>query len=634
MKLRRALGPMALALLATTATRASRAGYVGEIDGAPVRLEITETSIGAWHIDNRNQKTWDDGYGEWINHLNVVLAWKAWQAGVRLDTATYFNTPARGDLAPGERNAIYPYHFRDQYLLAPGVPAKMYVTYASPKLEATLGDAYVAFGRGLVLSIRKVDELAVDTSLQGAKVVGRLAPFTLTGVVGLSNPVRIDEASGAALRDADPSVIGRSQVGWTRDVITGGRAEAKLGTTTVGIHAADVIRDRSGLPGPLKGYDWNTDPNGPFTETPTLKAKQIQAIGASIAVPKLSDAFPLNLYLEWAMQHRVSWENVNAPESGDKARGVAAYGAASYTAGIVTTTLEGKHYRGFYAIPANLNRSYYSDFAGAIVYNAPPSVELITQDSLFDNSCTSGGRARVDVRPKKGFAVFASGAYFANWGEQGSLPTACYQGSGFGLTHNWDPAKDSAETKPLRNDIYDGYAGFELRSQRESSYVLATGGVRRDTKAQGPAANEGDFYHETWLQFDAVKMLDADWAIELQGWHRNRYEKDHGWREGEDYLSLKRGSKQAFYVGHEYTSDPAKVKAGAPLTSGGHRNADGQIVGATQHYLNVGAQFRFSDAVQLRVFAGQQRPALKCVAGVCRNFPAFEGAKAEIVVRY
>lgn len=623
MKLRRALGSLGLGLLVTCAGRSARAAYVGEVDGAPLRLEITETSVGAWHADNRNQKTWDDNYGEWINHLNVVLAWKAWQAGVRFDTATYFSTPTKSEYGPSDQRSVYPYHFRDQYLTSPGVPAKLYVTYASPRFELTLGDGYVSFGRGLVLSIRKVDELAVDTSLQGAKVVARFAPFTFTAVAGLSNPVRIDEASGATLRDPDPKVVGGTQVGWTRDVITGARVEAKLGTATLGVHAADILRDRSGLPAPLKGYDWQTDPNGPFVETPTLKAKQIQAGGISLAIPKVADKFPLNVYLEWAMQHRVSWEGIPLAESGDRARGVAAYGSASYSAGAVTATFEGKHYRGYYAVPANLNRSYYGDFAGAIVYNAPPNVELITQDSLFDNSCTTGGRARVDVRPTKGYVMYASGAYFANWGEQGSLSTACYQGGGFGLTHAFDPATDSADTKPLRNDIVDGYVGLEYRAQRESSYVVATAGARRDTKAQGPAPGEGDYYRETWFQFDAVKVVNDDWAVELQGWHRKRYEKDHGWNEGEDYLSLKRGSKQAFYVGHEYSSDPSKVKQGSFLQ-----------YGSMQHYLNVGAQFRFTDSVQLRLFGGQQRPALKCVAGVCRNFPAFEGAKAEVVVRY
>ena len=35
----------------------------------------------------------------------------------------------------------------------------------------------------------------------------------------------------------------------------------------------------------------------------------------------------------------------------------------------------------------------------------------------------------------------------------------------------------------------------------------------------------------------------------------------------------------------------------------------------------------------IRTFVGQTRPALRCVSGVCRQFPAFEGAKLEVVVR-
>jgi len=31
---------------------------------------------------------------------------------------------------------------------------------------------------------------------------------------------------------------------------------------------------------------------------------------------------------------------------------------------------------------------------------------------------------------------------------------------------------------------------------------------------------------------------------------------------------------------------------------------------------------------------GQQRGALKCVSGVCRFFPAFEGARTELIFRY
>ena len=55
---------------------------VGDVDGDPVRLDITETSYLKYHVDNRNDvnrndvdKRLDDNYGEWLNRFNVSAAW-------------------------------------------------------------------------------------------------------------------------------------------------------------------------------------------------------------------------------------------------------------------------------------------------------------------------------------------------------------------------------------------------------------------------------------------------------------------------------------------------------------------------------------------------------------------------------
>jgi hypothetical protein len=292
------------------------------------------------------------------------------------------------------------------------------------------------------------------------------------------------------------------------------------------------------------------------------------------------------------------------------------------TTGPVTTTLEGKHYRGYYPVGVYADRTHYGAF-NAVQYNSLPTVELITQDSLFDNSCTSGGRMRVDARIRPGYLLYASMAYFANWGERST--TQCMAPGGLGLTHTYNAAVDTQpNSAPLRNDIYDGYLGIEMRSSVDSSYGLITGGIRRDVRAEGATTGaQADYYRETWLQFDVVKTLSLDWAVEVQGWHRRRFDIDHSWIEGEDYVGLKNTSKRAIFLGHEYTTNPINVKPGSFLATD-----------TTQHYLNIQGQYRFTDDLQLRVFVGQQRAALKCVSGVCRQFPAFEGAKAELVVRY
>ena len=78
-------------------------------------------------------------------------------------------------------------------------PAKIFARYTGKNLELTAGDAYVQFGRGFVLSLRKVDELGIDTTVRGGKLTFTSDPFAFTIVGGILNPTRIDEATGRAL---------------------------------------------------------------------------------------------------------------------------------------------------------------------------------------------------------------------------------------------------------------------------------------------------------------------------------------------------------------------------------------------------------------------------------------------------
>jgi hypothetical protein len=279
------------------------------------------------------------------------------------------------------------------------------------------------------------------------------------------------------------------------------------------------------------------------------------------------------------------------------------------TTGIVTTSLEGKHYRAFYPVKANIG-DRYKEFK-SLQYSAPPTVEMITQDSLFDNSCTTGARARSDVKVAKPLLAFASAGYFQNWGEIAS--NECGVGPGLGWTNQLAGRDDR------RTNTWDFYTGFELRSQKDASYALVTLGTRRDSRQDDGLS----FYREGWVQFDIVKTLTEAWSIEVTGWHRNRFEINESWREGESYFGIKNTSKRSVFFGHEYTTKGIYVKPDAFLANE-----------KVQHFLNIGAQLKFSDDVMLKVFVGQQRGALKCVSGVCRQFPAFEGAKAELVLRY
>ncbi|MBK7400581.1 MAG: hypothetical protein IPJ34_31100 [Myxococcales bacterium] len=596
---RRSLSVLGL-LLPTLGAASARAGDVGKLAGEPLRIDVTATSFFNWHSDNRNRTPpypFDDNYGEQINHWNFVFGWNAFQAGLRLDTwtyvhtakdpATYPTTSAQNDVA-----GLAPYRYRNTYLTpignappntSPGVlPSKFFVTYNKPFLEATFGDAYAAFGRGFVLNIRKIDEIGADTTLQGGKVVVRVSPVTLTLVGGLTNPVRVDDATGIALVNQAPTGSTEEDPRyWARDLVLGGRLEAKLGTATLGVHGSDIRRT---------------------LDVDATNVKEVRAYGASVAIPRVSDALPLNVYLEGALQQRLAFlgRDDGLPKDADRS-GYAAYGALSLTKGILTTTLEGKHYRAFEPVKLNARFDKFAPFQ-AVQYNATPTVELITQDSLTYNTCTTGGRARFDVKAQKGFGFHWAGGYFKNWN------TDCTSDGSFSVT----APDDKAST------ILDFFGGFELRSTTDASYLLITAGTRRENLSSG-----APYYFEGWVQIAGAKALEHGLSAEIDAWHRNRARNGIAWREGQTYLSFKHGSDWAGILGHEYTSEPANVLSGAAL-----------VWSNVQHYLSVGGQLKFSNALTLRVFAGQQRSALKCINGVCRIFPAFEGVKTEFIFRY
>lgn len=636
---RRGLFAGACAVSVVLLQHGAEAKDVGKIDGSPYRIDVTETALLNWHGDNLNSiKRVDDNYAEWINRLNVLFAWRAWQVGMRLDSATYANAPTVGEFQNGAYSSTdrtyaeqqLPYRYRDT-LLVPGNlkpsardpsiwPSKIWASYIKPKYELTLGDAYVAFGRGFVLNIRKFDEIGADTTLQGAKVVGRIDRFTLTGVVGLSNPTRVDDATGTKLADApvrceDSSSL-RCRDGyalpwqtWSRDFIAGARAETKVGTTTFGVHAADIHRRSR-----------RDDPEAPkqlYTDDPTF-VRDVLGVGANVSAPRLSAKVPVNLYSEVALQHRVPFE-----DSTDKpSNGYAAYLAASYTVGPVTTTLEGKHYRSFNPVKLNADKSKYSAFS-AVQYTANPTVELITQDSLTDNSCTTGGRARVDVKATKGYTLFASAAQFANWQQK------CGASLSLGGT--------LPDNELERHNITDLYSGFDVRAE-SGSYLTLMVGTRRETREL-----TGDFYYrEGWLQGNGSLVVNGPYSIEVDMWHRNRYLNLESWREGQTYLSLKYASRGAIIFGHEYSTRASQITQD-PSNKGKDIlrplrilpfDVDGNGTTDVQHFLNVGGQLKLGDDVMIRFLFGEQRAALKCVSGVCRFFPAFAGARTELIVRY
>ena len=187
-----------------------------DVGGKPLEIDLTNTAIGNYHFNNHNDifltpiTKVDDDYLEFLDKFNLQLAWWRFQVGVRVDSyVAQRPSDARidqlvaQDIGPSLAQQGKRLDLKNNYLaelntrfLPTVYPTKLSVAYQQPSVELTLGDFYVQLGRGLVFSVRKIDELSIDTTVRGAK-----AAFdrTFDGVHlsalafgGQMNPVRLE----------------------------------------------------------------------------------------------------------------------------------------------------------------------------------------------------------------------------------------------------------------------------------------------------------------------------------------------------------------------------------------------------------------------------------------------------------
>jgi Family of unknown function (DUF6029) len=146
--------------------------------------------------------------------------------------------------------------------------------------------------------------------------------------------------------------------------------------------------------------------------------------------------------------------------------------------------------------------------------------------------------------------------------------------------------------------------------------MFASTGVRDDVNGDGTP-----FYHELHFEYAITKHLSGPFSLEDTGRHRFRYEfgfnqnnatVSQPWHEGENYLALKVSPKYVFSQGFEYTS----------------------LTGQPAVYFNGSARYNFRSDSSVVLLVGEQRGGLRCVSGVCRIFPAFEGARLELTMRF
>jgi hypothetical protein len=250
---------------------------------------------------------------------------------------------------------------------------------------------------------------------------------------------------------------------------------------------------------------------------------------------------------------------------------------------------------------ANIDTSRAREFA-PVQYSTPPTTEDVWVDTEFEefNTCVTGGRAKADVSTSRTNSVFAWVGRYDTWGESG-------------VQGECRPSDDAL------NRVWDLAQGVDLATSDRRSHGNVVIGSRFDqsgrplTDATGLETDV--FYRELYLRHDVVVGLAGDTSLQFQAWHRRRRQTLGGpetpWLQGQTVTALQLDAHWGFALGFEYDQNPA-----FPDT-----------------YLNGQVRYDF-DVGNVVLFAGQRQGGLRCVSGVCRIFPPFEGVRLDVSFRF
>lgn len=671
---------VALAAVTSVALEA-RAVEVKDVGGETLTIDVSNTAVGNYLFDNRNagegqappSAVVDDHRGELIDRLNVQVNYWRFRLGVRLDGYFYFDPLDDFDLqeiakerlpnATGAERYDYENAFRRELntrFKTTVYPTKLSLGYTAPGVDITFGDFYAQLGRGMVLSVRKIDEVAQDTTIRGFKAAFKksweAASLSVTALAGQANPLRIDDESGRLLTgDGSPLFFGfptaedfrfysfdeQGNSGYTtvgarpsylEDTIYGLSVEAGPRQVLFGAHASFVRRKSYS---DARARCESTGQLGCASLFPTFATNNVSRLHDAILTASGSVRVPNifghgDLYAEAAVQHNADGRATDVGDDGTLTRvpdltGYGIYLTGSVRGGPVSVTLEGKHYRSLLPLSGNINADGAADptFAApefdTVAYNQPPNADTFYQEPIGSpNVCITGGRAKVDYRATDTLSAYAWLGYYVSQSEVNANNTQC-----------------AADDPTTETHTFDAATGGDIVFDKGKSHLKAWVGARNTARAEPTTSvnlgGESDaFYREGYLRYDVAKHLAGDFTLVSQGFHRHRYEptlSPDWWNEGENYLALRWAPYLSFIFGFEYL---------------GRRGCSADPETGTCFYFSGGLQFKAAKKEHplemlfdtVNVFVGQRRGAIRCVAGVCRPFPPFEGAKLELTSRF
>jgi hypothetical protein len=504
-------------------------------------------------------------------------------AGLRADLALFGGPPGRvpwTSFAPGGSGYTaldYDNDFRLE---------RLHGTVRLGRLTATVGDFYVSFGRGIALSLIKMDDIGVDNCLRGARIeYQQPRRFKLVGVAGVVNALNIEPVTRQVLRD-DPL-----------DRLAGLRGEWQLlDALSLGAHVVHLS--------PRFESEAEIEPGRLWVD----RSPGVRATSAGVSAEAHFGG--VHLYLEANGQAHDNYLPPAGQKDIENEPGIAGFMALGYDLPPVTLKLEGIYYDRWLMQGGLRGAAPNLGVVQPLAYHHMPTLEPVWM-LIKSLGNVYGGRAGV-------------GAYLTRLRTDLNLSLTVLRYRGGLLPQGtWDDHPPTLVVHPIfkgRSEI--GQSGFSL---------TAEGGARFEHTGQ-PAPGEDDNGNLWHVGLGAMWPLahphSLDFKVELRRHGLAVTEGGAPYFVTLESLSYEWARAFGLTVAHEYSDQTPGVR--------------GQIGALTmpvpaQHYLWAMASVHGRGPLKGltgRLSAGSQRGGIKCAGGVCRSYPDSVGAKLEVVYRF
>lgn len=577
--------------------------------GTVIQPWIRNTLYTEWYRENYNTQDSDDGFVSLVNRLNLGQDTRLKRATIgtqfRIDSQNIWFTEDRGcseamgTCAPVDNDARL---------------ERATVRVDTQHVSAYGGDFNVNMGRGLGLSVRKIDEIGVDATIKGGRVDVRTKPIRATAIAGLANRQNSDFATRQLI--PDPGYAAQSytfsqdanEAGcdvddaldpdtgnplWTicSDFVAGGRVEGSLpGRVDVGVNYLYLDFGDEITAGVVDEY--------------------LHQFGGDVGRARIGGVWDTFVGASGILRN----PNLAGTEfASQQYNGYGLYTSNTFYAGTTTVLVEGKHYRDYLmAVQQN----------ALLQYTENPTLEREDQQ-VPGNLNATGGRVRVDhTWRERGLTVFGNALAYVYAQNERESQFRRHDSEGLFATHN--------------------YGGVIYRKPKSDFVAQVSAGYRYERWLREPTPGEGAlrrrFPHaEFYLSIPLARTGKLVHALAVRG--EGRWENFVTVGNREDFfrglLTLGYSMSPWFSVTYLQGFDTElPTPQGEPSLT--DEECSGGLGSTCRPHLWPGVQARVNlwGSSFLRVFAGRQVGGRVCVNGSCRTLPDFEGVRSELVFSF